>query len=294
MISSRVLAGCLTLVVCAAYAAEKPTGPVNLWTGKAPGALGDALKDVPTLTPYWPDPAKATGAAFIVCPGGGYRNLAAHEDEPFAKWLAAQGIAAFSLKYRLTVDGYTVPTILLDGLRAVRLVRANATEWGIDPKRIGMIGCSAGGHLTATVSTQFDAGKVHAADPVERVSSRPDVAVLCYAFILFDLPDPKREERFLGPNGTPEQKRLLSPRLNVRTDTPPSFVWQTVEDSVVTADNALGYAAALREKGVVFDLHLYEKGKHGIGLGSKDLDPAKLHPWTRDCAYWLKEQGFAK
>lgn len=267
---------------------------MNLWPVKAPGALGDAPKDMPTLTPSWPDPAKATGAAFIVCPGGGYRMLAAHEDEIFAKWLASQGIAAFSLKYRLTVDGYTVPTILLDAARAVRLVRARAAEWGIDPKRIGMIGCSAGGHLTATLSTQFDAGKPDATDPIERVSSRPDLAVLCYAFILFDLPDPKREERFLGANITPELKRLLSPRLNVRTDTPPTFIWQTVEDPTVTADNALAFAAALREKGVPFDLHLYEKGRHGIGLGSKELDPAKLHPWTKDCAFWLREQGYAK
>jgi acetyl esterase/lipase len=157
-----------------------------------------------------------------------------------------------------------------------------------------MIGSSAGGHLTATLCTQFDAGNPQATDPVERVSSRPDLAVLCYAFILFDLPDAKREERFLGPNGTPEQKRLLSPRLNVRTDTPQTFIWQTVEDPTVTADNALGYAGALREKGVEFDLHLYEKGRHGIGLGSKELDPEKLHPWTRDCSFWLKQQGFTK
>jgi acetyl esterase/lipase len=174
-------------------------------------------------------------------------------------------------------------------------VRSHAAEWGIDPQRIGMLGSSAGGHLTATLITQFDAGKADASDVVERVSSRPDVAVLCYAFILFDLPDADREERFLGPGGTAEQKRLLSPRLNVRQDTPPCFVWQTVEDDKVVAANALGMAVALREKGIPFDLHLYEKGRHGIGLGigSKD-DPAKMHPWTKDCAFWLKAQGFLK
>jgi acetyl esterase/lipase len=294
MTSSRLLALLFILVLHPMFAAEKPTSPLRLWPGAAPGALGDAGKDIPTLTPYWPDPDKTTGAAFIVCPGGGYRSLAAHEDEPFAKWLATQGIAAFSLKYRLTVDGYHVPTILLDAARAVRLVRANAAEWGIDPARIGMIGSSAGGHLTATLSTQFDAGNPQASDVVERVSSRPDLAVLCYAFILFDRPDAQREERFLGANGTPEQKRLLSPRLNVRTDTPQTFIWQTVEDPTVTTDNALAYAVALREKGVQFDLHLYEKGRHGIGLGSKEFDPEKLHPWTRDCAFWLKQQGYAK
>lgn len=294
MILSRLLACLLGAVACSAFAVEKPTAPLRLWPGAAPGALGEAGKDVPTLTPYWPAPEKATGAAFIVCPGGGYRSLAAHEDEIFAKWLASQGIAAFSLKYRLTVDGYLVPTILQDAARAMRVVRSNAAEWGIDPQRIGMIGCSAGGHLTATLCTQFDAGDPQASDPVERVSSRPDLAVLCYAFILFDLPDAKREERFLGPSGTPAQKRLLSPRLNVRSDTPQTFIWQTVEDPTVTADNALAYAAALREKGVPFDLHLYEKGRHGIGLGSKELDPEKLHPWTRDCSFWLKAQGWVK
>ena len=263
---------------------------MRLWPGKAPEAMGDADKDTPTLTPYWPAPDQASGAAFVVCPGGGYRNLAAHEGEPFAKWLNSLGIHAFVLKYRLTTDGYHVPAALLDAARAMRLVRSHAAEWGIDPKRIGMIGSSAGGHLTATLITQFDAGNPNAEDPIERASSRPDLAVLCYAFILFDIPKPEREEQFLGPNATPEQKKMLSPRLNVRKDTPHTFIWQTVEDEKVPVDNAFAFATALREKGVRFDLHLYQKGKHGIGLGSKELDPAKMHPWTKDCAFWLKAQ----
>ena len=283
----------LTLAVTT-VAADRPTEPVRLWSGVAPSSLGSAEKDTPTLTPFWPAPEKATGAAFIVCPGGGYRTLAAHEGEPFARWLNAQGIAAFVLKYRLTTDGYLVPVSLLDAARAVRLVRKNAADWSLDPQRIGLMGSSAGGHLTATLSTQFDGGKADATDPIERVGSRPDLAVLCYGFILFDLPDADREARFLGPGATPEQKLLLSPRLNVRSDTPPSFVWQTVEDDKVVVDNALSYATALREKGVPFDLHLYAKGRHGIGLGNKTFEPEKLHPWTRDCEFWLKLRGFAK
>jgi acetyl esterase/lipase len=294
MISPRLLAPLCVVLASSAFAIERPTTPLRLWADRAPEALGDADKDTPTLTPYWPAPEQASGAAFIVCPGGGYRNLAAHEGEPFAKWLASQGIAAFVLKYRLTTDGYKVPTILLDAARAMRLVRANALAWGLDPQRIGMIGSSAGGHLTATLITQFDAGKADAADLVERASSRPDLAVLCYGFILFDVPKPEREEQFLGPNATPEQKRFLSPRLNVRTETPPCFIWQTVEDDKVLAENALAFASALREKRIPFDLHLYEKGRHGLGLGTKDGDPAKMHPWTRDCAFWLQQQGFAK
>jgi acetyl esterase/lipase len=275
-------------------AAERPTAALRLWSGAAPGALGDAEKDTPTLTPFWPDADKATGAAMIVFPGGGYRSLAAHEGAPFAQWLASQGIAAFVLKYRLTPDGYKVPTIFLDGARAVRTVRSHAMDWGLDPKRIGVIGSSAGGHLAAMTVTQFDAGKADAADAIDRASSRPDLAILCYGFILFDEPNGDREERFLGPNGTPEQKRFLSPRLNVRTDTPPCFIWQTGEDDKVPAENAFAFAKALREKNVPFDLHIYKEGRHGIGLGSKDLDPAKLHPWTKDAAFWLKQQGFAK
>ena len=294
MISPRVLSLLCLLIVESAFAAERPTAPLRLWEGKAPEALGDADKDTPTLTPYWPAPEQASGAAFIVCPGGGYRSLAPHEGEPFAKWLNSQGIAAFVLKYRLTTDGYHVPAALLDAARAMRLVRSHAAVWGIDAKRIGMIGSSAGGHLTATLITQFDAGKADDADPIERASSRPDVAVLCYGFILFDVPDAEREERFLGSNGTPEQKKLLSPRLNVRTDTPTTFIWQTVEDEKVPVNNAFAFAEALREKGVPFDLHLYQKGKHGLGIGTKDGDPAKMHPWTKDCAFWLKEQGFTK
>jgi acetyl esterase/lipase len=294
MISPRVLSLLCLLVAGPAFALDHPTEPLRLWPGKAPEALGEEDKDTPTVTPYWPAPELATGAAFVVCPGGGYRNLAPHEGEPFAKWLNSLGIAAFVLKYRLTTGGYHVPTIMLDGERAVRFVRSHAEGWGIDPKRVGMIGSSAGGHLTATVITQFDAGKPDAEDLIERVSSRPDVAVLCYAFILFDIPKPERDEQFLGANGTPEQRKLLSPRLNVRTDTPPTFIWQTVEDEKVVVDNAFAFATALREKGVPFDLHLYQKGKHGIGTGNKEYDPEKAHPWTRDCAFWLKAQGFAK
>ena len=265
-----------------------------MWPGDAPGALGKDAKDTPTLTPYWAAPDKANGAVFIVAPGGGYRSLAAHEGEPFAKWLAANGISAFVLRYRLTTDGYRVPVILQDAARAVRLVRSNATSWGLDPKRIGMIGSSAGGHLTATLITQFDSGKPDASDPIERESSRPDVAVLCYGFILFDEPNAEREKIFLGENSTDEQKHILSPRLNVRNDTPPTFIWQTVEDSKVVVENAFGFANALREKGVPFDLHLYEKGKHGIGLAMKDNDIGKTHPWTHDCIFWLRQRGFVK
>lgn len=277
-------------------AAERPTAEFPLWPEGAPGAHGTAPTDTPTLTPFWPDAAKATGAAIIVCPGGGYNMLAQHEGPAYARWLSDLGIAAFVLKYRLVKDGYHLPEILPDAARAVRLVRARAGEWQLDPHRIGIMGSSAGGHLSATLMTRFDAGRSDATDPIEQASSRPDLGILCYAFILFDRPDPKsdRQARFLGPNYTPEQVQAFSPALNVTKDTPPCFIWQTVEDPGVVAENALVYADALRRAGVPFDLHLYQKGRHGIGLGAKDYEPGKLHPWTRDCAFWLTEQGFLK
>lgn len=275
-------------------AAERPTKTFPLWAGEAPDALGREEKDIPQLTPFWPAKDEATGAAIIVCPGGGYNVLAPHEGEAYARWLNDLGIAAFVLKYRLIKDGYRVPTILKDAARAVRTVRANAAGWQLDPARVGIIGSSAGGHLSATLSTQFDAGQPDHDDLVERVSSRPDVTILCYAFILFDRTDnPERHERFLGPKPSPEQIRAFSPALNVTAKTPPCFIWQTVEDPGVKVENALVMAEALRQAGVPFDLHLYEKGRHGIGLGSKDYDPVKLHPWTQACAFWLAERGFA-
>ena len=284
----------LTLVACAPIlAGERPSGPMPLWAAAAPGALGQDAKDIPTLTPFWPESSKATGAAIVVCPGGGYNVLAPHEGEAYARWLSDLGIAAFVLKYRLVKDGYRVPVILEDAARAVRTVRANAADWKLDSKRIGIIGSSAGGHLSATLITRSDAGRPDAADPVERVSSRPDLAILCYAFILFDRSDKTdRHERFLGPGFTPEQIRQFSPALNVTGDTPPCFIWQTVEDPGVVVENALVFSDALRRAGVPFDLHLYQKGRHGIGLGAKEYDPAKLHLWTKDCAFWLQEQGF--
>jgi acetyl esterase/lipase len=272
---------------------DRPTKAFPLWADGAPGAQGKADKDIPTLTPYWPDPAKATGAAIIVCPGGGYNTLAPHEGEPYAKWLNELGVTAFVLKYRLVKDGYHLPEILQDAARSVRYVRAKASDWKLDPKHIGVIGSSAGGHLCATLSTQFDAGKPDAADPIDRVSSRPDATILCYAFILLDRNE-KAQERFLGPKPTAEQVKAFSPALSVTKQTPPCFVWQTVEDTAVVPENALVFSEALRKAGVPFDLHLYQNGRHGIGLGSKESDPAKLHPWTRDCAFWLQEQGFVK
>lgn len=274
----------------------QPTNPIPLWPDGAPGALGKADADIPTLTAFLPEPDKATGAAIVICPGGGYARLADHEGLHYAKWLNAQGIAGFVLKYRLGSDGYRHPAMLQDAARAVRMVRARAEEWHIDPKRVGIMGSSAGGHLASTLLTHFDAGNPDAADPVERQSSRPDLGILCYPVISMSDEFTHRGSRqnLLGTNPPPELVRELSSELHVTKDTPPCFLWHTWEDKGVPVENTLLFAQALQRAKVPFDLHIYERGGHGLGLGSRTYDPARLHPWTRDCEFWLRQRGFAR
>ena len=280
---------------CILSAQAQPTNSFPLWPDGAPGALGKAAKDIPTLTPYWPDPAKATGAAIVICPGGGYGGLAGHEGEHYARFLNESGIAGFVLKYRLGSGGYRHPVMLQDAARAVRLVRARAGEWKLDPKHIGIMGSSAGGHLASTLVTHFDAGKPDAADPIERASSRPDLGILCYAVITMgEYTHRGSRSNLLGNDPTPELIRELSNDLQVTKDTPPCFIWHTYEDSAVPLENSLHFAEALRKAGVPFDLHVYQKGQHGLGLGTGVWNPEKRHPWTRDCVFWLKVQGFAR
>ena len=266
-----------------------------LWSGGAPGATGTAPKDVPTLTPYLPDPASATGAAIVICPGGGYGGLAAHEGDGYARWLNHYGVTAFVLKYRLGSAGYRHPVMLGDAARAIRTVRAKAEQWKLDPKRIGIIGSSAGGHLASTLLTHFDAGKPDSEDVVERQSSRPDLGMLCYAVITMG-PNTHQgsKNNLLGKDPSAELVDLLSNEKQVTKETPPCFVWHTWEDKAVKVENSLDFVTALQKNGVPYDFHVYQKGAHGIGLGSREFDPAKWHPWAGDCIYWLKVQGFVK
>jgi acetyl esterase/lipase len=278
-----------------ALAQAQPTNSFPLWPEAAPGALGQQDKDIPTLMPYWPDPAKATGAAIVICPGGGYGGLAPHEGADYARFLNEYGIAGFVLKYRLASGGYRHPVMLQDAARAVRLVRARAGEWKLDTHRIGIMGSSAGGHLASTLVTHFDAGKPDAADLVERQSSRPDLGILCYAVITMgQFTHQGSKQNLLGKDPSPELVRELSNELKVTRDTPPCFVWHTYEDNAVPMENSLQFAEALRQAGVPFDLHIYQKGPHGLGLGTREWSPEKRHPWTRDCIYWLQTQGFVK
>jgi acetyl esterase/lipase len=278
-----------------ASAQAQPTNSFPLWPEGAPGALGKEDKDIPTLTPYLPDPGKASGAAVVICPGGGYGMLAPHEGVQYARFLNEYGIAGFVLKYRLGSGGYRHPAMLQDAARAVRTVRARAGDWQVDPKRIGIMGSSAGGHLASTLLTHFDSGEADAADPIERQSSRPDLGILCYAVIsLGKFTHQGSKHNLLGPDPSPELVRLLSNELQVTKETPPCFIWHTYEDNAVPVENSLQFAEALRKAGVPCDLHIYQKGQHGIGLGSSNWNSEKRHPWTRDCIFWLQAQGFAK
>ena len=259
-----------------------------LWKEGAPGALGDAEKDIPTLTVFKPEEGTATGAAMVVCPGGGYGHLAGHEGKDYAEWFAKNGVTAFVLRYRLGSSGYRHPRMLEDAARAIRTVRARADEWGIDPKRVGIIGSSAGGHLASTLLTHFDEGNADASDEIERQNSRPDLGILCYPVIsLGEFTHGGSKKNLLGENPPDEVVRLLSNELQVTTNTPPTFLWHTMEDTAVPAQNSMLFAMALQKNKVPYELHIYEKGRHGIGL-------AGGHPWTGQCLRWLKLRGFVK
>ena len=291
----RTFCSFVILTACGFLARAEVQPPLPLWPNGAPGALGTSSNDVPALTPYLPDPAMASGAAIVICPGGGYGGLADHEGRDYALWLNQHGVTAFVLRYRLGSHGYRHPAMLQDAARAVRLVRAQAADWEVDPKRVGIMGSSAGGHLASTLLTHFDAGKPDADDPIERQGSRPDLGILCYAVISMGQHTHQGSKRnLLGDAPAPELVRSLSNELQVTKDTPPCFVWHTWEDKGVPIENSLSFVAALQKNGVRFDLHIYERGPHGLGLGTRDWKPELRHPWTRDCEYWLKQRGFAK
>jgi len=261
---------------------------IPLWSGRAPYALGDEEEDRPELTPFLLDGSDGPKGCIIVCPGGGYARRAPHEGEPVAEWLNGIGISAFVLKYR--VSPYKHPAPLADAQRAIRHVRHHAAEYRIDPNRIGILGFSAGGHLAATAGTHFDAGDPQAADPVERVSCRPDLMVLCYPVISFgEYRHQGSMNNLIGEDAPQHLRELLSNELQVTADTPPAFLWHTSDDPGVPVENSFLFAAALRRHRVPVELHCYESGRHGLGLAK---DHPQAHTWTALCELWLRKRGF--
>jgi acetyl esterase/lipase len=253
------------------------------------------LKDihVPTIAPYL---ATATGrtAAVVVVPGGGYSIVAVHhEGYDVAKWFNSIGVSAFVLKYRLPrPEGHVYPpdTPLQDAERAIRMVRARAAEWKVDPARIGILGFSAGGHLAATASTRFEDGQPDAADPVARVSSRPDFSILIYPVIDFsgDLTHRGSRDNLLGADPSPELVKRFCPAQNVTAKTPPAFLVHSRDDRVVPFANSELYRDALVKAGVPVELQLYNHGAHGYGLGRAGIDASA---WPKACEAWLRARG---
>jgi len=295
------LSGLLALAAAAPLAAgQKPSYPITavdtahgdrefhlLWPNGAPGALGSEAVDKPKITVYRAPSATANGAAVVVCPGGGYGVLAAdHEGKQVAEWLNSFGVSAFVLQYRLG-PRYHHPAPLQDAQRAIRTVRARSAEWAVDATRIGILGFSAGGHLTSTAATHFDLGQPGSPDPVERVSSRPDFAVLVYPVISMKegVTHAGSRRNLLGESPQPNLVELLSNEQQVTAQTPPSFLFHTTDDEAVPVENSLLFFAALHKAGVPAELHVFAHGHHGVGLAPDD---PVLSQWPRLCEAWMR------
>jgi acetyl esterase/lipase len=212
-----------------------------LWAAGAPGAVGTEDADKPTLT-FWQAPAElANGCGVVVCPGGGYGALAVdHEGKQIAEWFNSFGVTAVMLKYR-HAPRYKHPTPMQDVQRAIRTVRSRAAELAVDPARIGIMGFSAGGHLASTAATKFDDGHTDAADAIDRVSCRPDFAILCYPVITMTDPFTHKGSRnnLLGKEPDEKLVQLMSNETQVTAKTPPTFLFHTTEDTAVPPENSI-------------------------------------------------------
>lgn len=289
---SRVIFASGLVVVLAGAARLNAAEPKVelLWPNGAPGAAGSEVADQPTLSIWQPAAEKANGCAVIICPGGGYGHLAVdHEGRQVAEWLNTLGVTAFVLKYRLA-PSYKHPAPLDDAQRAIRTVRARAGEWKIDPRRVGILGFSAGGHLASTAATHFDEGRADARDSIDKAGCRPDFAVLCYPVVSFTTPYTHVGSRnnLLGKDADEKLVQSLSNELHVTDKTPPTFLFHTNEDSGVPPENSVLFYMALRKAKVPAELHIYEKGAHGVGLAQKD---PVLSTWSQRCADWLRGRG---
>jgi acetyl esterase/lipase len=272
-----------------AVAAAPDAGPVLLWPAGAPGAVGAEDADRPSLTVHRAPAGQATGAAVVVCPGGGYGRLAMdHEGRQVAEWLSGHGITAVVLKYRLG-PRYRHPAPLQDAQRALRWVRANAADLGVRPDAVGIWGFSAGGHLAATAATKFDDGDPGAPDPLDRPSSRPDFAVLAYPVISFveEYAHPGSRNNLIGESPDRTLAESLSAERQVTARTPPTFIFYTDEDPV-RPENGVAFYLALRRAKVPAELHVYERGRHGLGLAPED---PVVSTWTERLRDWLRLRG---
>ena len=269
--------------------AEQPES-LRLWPGRPPESLGDAEKDQPKLLPFLSAVETKSETAIVILPGGGYGHLAMdHEGVQIAKWLNKNGIHAFICDYRHKGKGYRHPAPMLDAKRAIRMVRSNAAQFGIAPNKIGVLGFSAGGHLASTVATHFDSGDADLDDRIERFSSRPDFAILCYPVIAMGTSFSHKgsQRNLLGKNPAEADVKMLSNHLHVTKNTPPTFLWHCSDDKSVPSENSIVYFQALLASGVPAELHIYQQGGHGIGLASGKTGTQN---WSDACLSWMKGQ----
>ena len=264
---------------------------MRLWPGDAPEAKGNGCDDIPTLTMLKPQPGHENGSAVIVFPGGAYMGLASIlEGREVADWYAAHGFTAFVLRYRLGKK-YLLPVPLIDARRAVQFVRTHAAEYKIVPDRIVVTGFSAGGNLAGLAGTQFVPGKADASDAVERVSSRPDYLVLGYPWIGGVSPDTSHLtycKLVEIMDRCEEFQKKFSPNLFVTKETPPTFIYHTTDDATVPVQQALSFYEAAIAAGVPIEMHIFETGKHGSGLGKGE---PSLDQWPMLLETWLRGHG---
>ena len=260
---------------------------IPLWPGKAPLGDGNEETVISPLRVYLPPADKATGAAVVICPGGGYIRLVMdREGYPSVDWLNAHGIAAILLSYRLPEGRPYVP--LLDAQRAIRTVRANAPAWKIDPHRVGILGFSAGGHVASTAGTHFDAGHAAAADPVERLSCRPDFMLLVYPVVTMmgEAAHGLSKAKLLGADPQPELVRLFSNETQVSGQTPPAFLAHARDDTGVPPENSRNFVAAMKAHGVPVEYLELPSGGHGLGNCHGPL----WEEWKAQSLKWLAAQ----
>jgi acetyl esterase/lipase len=297
-----MLAVALAAVGMAGEGRDGAAQVIDIWPEGVPGLRADAAAEIvdgeritnvhrPTLTVYSAPAGRATGAAVIICPGGGYAALYPEKEgvEP-AKWLNSLGITAFVLKYRLSEYGQPAP--LRDVLRAVRLVRSRAADFGIKPDRIGVMGFSAGGHVAACAGTLYDLPDGRTGAALDAVNARPDFLLLIYPVITMKDPYTHAGSRrnLLGPTPASGLIERYSAELQVTKDTPPAFLLTTFEDGTVPAENCVEFFEAMRRAGVPAELHVYEKGPHGVGL-RPGFGP--VSGWPKICEQWLRLRGLA-
>jgi acetyl esterase/lipase len=269
---------------------------VRLWPGGAPHAVGTSIDDIPSLMVFRPHEGSGNGTAVVIAPGGAYRGLAGDlEGREVADWFASRGVTAFVLRYRFGPQ-YLMPIPLIDAQRAMRLVRAHADDFGIDPDRIGMMGFSAGGHLAALVATERETGSAASTDPIERTSARPDFLILAYpALVMFDAA--QRSEyayckiMHMASGCDSNFLNRYSPAQHVGSGTPATFIYHTTDDALVPVEDSVRLFLALRQAGVPAEMHLFRSGPHGSGLGGANPE---LNVWPALLEAWLRGLGLLK